>query len=170
MCCLVWLSSTWTGIMAGTRKGRLYKILFITATVSTLALLYFFMDARKPGFFPSCPFYSLTGLYCPGCGSQRAISSLLHLHFAQALHFNLLLVLTLPLVIYSAVVFVLNSVRKKQVEQAIFYSPLFTKVLLVVVVSFGVLRNVHVYPFYLLAPHGWNGTVIYYVLVSVLIS
>lgn len=25
-----------------------------------------------------CPFYALTGLYCPGCGSGRAVYALLH--------------------------------------------------------------------------------------------
>ncbi len=40
----------------------------------------------------------LTGFECPGCGSQRAIHSLLHLDIAAAFRFNALLVLSLPLV------------------------------------------------------------------------
>ena len=31
-----------------------------------------------------CPFYRLTGLYCPGCGSGRAIYALLHGHPAAS--------------------------------------------------------------------------------------
>lgn len=134
------------------RRKNILQLIFVSTTVSLLALLYFFMDARIPGFFPSCPFHSLTGLFCPGCGSQRAISALLHADLIQAVHYNVLLVLTLPLVIYSAFVFVFNTFRKNKIVPLLFYSPFFTKVLLIVVVCFGVLRNLPYYPFTFLAP------------------
>ncbi|MBN9311487.1 MAG: DUF2752 domain-containing protein [Chryseobacterium sp.] len=47
-------------------------------------------------FFPSCPFKSFTGLDCPGCGSQRAVHEMLHLHFGEAFRKNALAVLALP--------------------------------------------------------------------------
>ena len=62
------------------------------AMVPVLALLYYFVDARHAGFFPACPFHTLTGLYCPGCGSQRSFSSLLHGNILQALQYNVLLI------------------------------------------------------------------------------
>ena len=40
-----------------------------------------------------CPFYELTGLYCPGCGSGRAATALLRGHVAAALGHNALLFL-----------------------------------------------------------------------------
>lgn len=129
-----------------------YKILLIAATVPVLALLYFFKDARYSGFFPRCPFYSLTGLFCPGCGSQRSISSLLHGDIMQAINYNVLLVMSLPLLVYSAFVSLSNVFRTKPVIQKIFYSPVFVKIVLVVVVLFGVLRNIPIYPFTMLAP------------------
>lgn len=49
--------------------------------------------------FPKCPFLFLTGLQCPGCGSQRAIHSLLHLDIIEAFHYNALLVFTLPIIV-----------------------------------------------------------------------
>lgn len=129
------------------------KVLFIGTTVLTLALLYFFLDARQGGIFPHCPFHSLTGLFCPGCGSQRAISALLHREVVQALSFNFLFVLSLPLVIYSSVVAFANSFTDTPMQQKIFYSPLFVKIFLIVVIAFGVGRNIPVHPFTLLAPH-----------------
>jgi hypothetical protein len=45
---------------------------------------------------PFCPFHALTGLDCPGCGSLRAIHSLLRLEFAQALAYNPLICMCLP--------------------------------------------------------------------------
>lgn len=127
--------------------------LIIAATVPVLVLLYFFADARYSGFFPRCPFFTLTGLLCPGCGSQRAVSSLLHGQIMQAINYNVLLVASLPLLFYSLLIGLLNVFRSKQLTQKIFYSPVFVKIVLAVVVLFGVLRNIPVYPFTMLAPH-----------------
>lgn len=45
---------------------------------------------------PVCPFLSLTGPYCPGCGSTRCLHALAHLDLAAAWAMNPLLVLALP--------------------------------------------------------------------------
>jgi hypothetical protein len=76
-----------------------------------LALVYFFFD---PSVFPMprCPFFSLTGYLCPGCGSQRAVHSLLHLDFLQAFRFNPLMVVSLPYVALGGVVFLLDKSNK----------------------------------------------------------
>jgi hypothetical protein len=134
------------------RKGEIFRIIVIAATVSVLALLYFFIDARHSHFFPACPFFNLTGLYCPGCGSQRAISALLHGDFRDAVDCNLMLVVSMPLLVYSAFVAVFNVFRTKPEVQKIFYSTVFVRLFLVAVVLFGVLRNIPAYPFTMLAP------------------
>lgn len=45
------------------------------------------------GAGPDCIFRRLTGLYCPGCGSGRAVSAVLHGHLLKALTCNPLLFL-----------------------------------------------------------------------------
>ncbi len=40
-----------------------------------------------------CPFYALTGLYCPGCGSGRAVHALLHGHPGASFRYQPLLYL-----------------------------------------------------------------------------
>ena len=35
-----------------------------------------------------CAFYSLTGLYCPGCGGTRAVYSVLKLNILDAIRYN----------------------------------------------------------------------------------
>lgn len=54
-------------------------------------------------FFPRCMFLSLTGLECPGCGSQRAIHSMLTGNIAQAWHYNAFLVTAFPIIILMVV-------------------------------------------------------------------
>lgn len=36
------------------------------------------VDPNEPGNYPTCPWLYLTGTYCPGCGSLRAIHALAH--------------------------------------------------------------------------------------------
>ncbi|MCG6552624.1 MAG: DUF2752 domain-containing protein [Candidatus Magnetominusculus sp. LBB02] len=57
-------------------------------------------DPSVSRFYPKCVFHELTGLYCPGCGSTRAVYQLLHGNIAAAFRFNPFVVLTLPFIIY----------------------------------------------------------------------
>lgn len=66
------------------------------AAASAAAYLYMKFDPAESVLFPKCVFHGLTGLSCPGCGSQRAIHSLLNLDLAGALESNALLVVSLP--------------------------------------------------------------------------
>jgi hypothetical protein len=128
-------------------KPAFKKILLVLA-VLFVVLLYFFFDARK-GMFPHCPFHSVTGFYCPGCGSQRALSALLHGDFLSALQYNILLILFLPLLLYAGYV---SFKGQAQERMHLWYNPLFGKIVLIVVVSFWVLRNIPSHPFTILAP------------------
>ena len=70
----------------------------IVASLLIAALILFLFDPEKGGF-PGCPFRSLTGLLCPGCGSQRAVHDILHLRMGQAFKHNALLVSSVPILI-----------------------------------------------------------------------
>ena len=125
-----------------------FKKFFLVVIVLILLLLFFLFDARLGGF-PQCPFYLLTGWFCPGCGSQRAISALVHGDVFQALRYNTLMMMFLPLLLYSAFVkFKYDGVQKIK----LLYSPVFVKIILMVVVSFWIFRNIPVFPFSILAP------------------
>lgn len=135
------------------RQSSVTKTFIVLIALIAAGLLYFFADARTSYIFPKCIFYSITGLYCPGCGSQRAFSSLLHGDVLQALNYNLLFIICLPLLLYSAVVRVINVYRNAELEQGIFYSGFFVKMLLALIMIFWIARNLPLYPFSLLAPH-----------------
>lgn len=91
----------------GASGRRILKISAVTATLVITAIaavaLYTAIDPESSVFFPKCPFHMLTGLECPGCGSQRAIHSLLNGDIAAAIHYNLLIVLSIPYLLLLAI-------------------------------------------------------------------
>jgi hypothetical protein len=72
--------------------------LALFAATMSLGLLYFFNPADN-AFFPRCPFFTITGYKCPGCGTLRGLHALLHFHLTTALRLNALMVLSIPLLI-----------------------------------------------------------------------
>jgi len=74
--------------------------LFITIGVIILAIVYFIFSPTQSFLFPKCPFLLITGLRCPGCGSQRAIHALLHLRLIEAIKYNALFVFSLPYILF----------------------------------------------------------------------
>jgi len=101
--------------------------------------------------FPLCLFHFLTGLHCPGCGCLRATQALVHGRFADALTFNSLFVVGVPL---AAGAWIWNRSRSQPIE----LRPIWAWWLIGVVLVFGVARNVPLYPFSALAPHAWNAS------------
>jgi len=89
-----------------------------------------------------CPFHSVTGLHCPGCGSTRALQALFTGHPLQAAGFNLLAVLAVPVVLF---VLIRRPATGKLRQTWII-------AFLAVIILFGILRNIPSYPFSLLAP------------------
>ena len=115
-----------------------------------VALLYAF-DPRNPGLFPPCPFLGLTGCYCPGCGTLRALHVLLRGDVAGALGYNVVTVLSLPFIAYSFGTGAMRAFGLKA-PRPVFVHPRWIWALLAGIVAFWVLRNVPVAPLTVLAP------------------
>ena len=126
---------------------RIVLILSLTGVV----VVFFVLDPEKYVIFPKCTFHSLTGYYCPGCGSQRAIHNLLHLNFAGVVGNNLLFLPAFLLVFYHYVHRPLNSKFKFKLPNLLYYK-LTPWILFGIIILFWALRNIPVYPFTLLAP------------------
>jgi hypothetical protein len=101
-------------------------------------LVLFFCDPDRVPIYPVCPFHAITGLACPGCGSLRALHALLHGHLLAALHFNVLLVMSLPLVSGFGFRLARNQFRG---GPPVAICPVWLWVYLVAVIAFGILRN-----------------------------
>ena len=76
------------------------KILLAVLTMVIIAF-YFFWNPSEITALPLCPFKNLTGMFCPGCGGQRAFHQILHGNFVQAFHSNFLIYLFLPLFLFK---------------------------------------------------------------------
>jgi len=108
------------------------------------------IDPNMPGNpLPPCVLYSLTGIYCPGCGSTRCLHALVHFDLPQAFSMNPLLVLSLvPITLLALQIAHLLPARLQGLAE-FFAKPLPWAVVLI---SYALLRNLPWYPFYLLAP------------------
>lgn len=91
---------------------------------------------------PPCVFHKLTGLWCPGCGTGRALKAIFtEGDFLTALKMNPLLVVGLPILLAVAL-FRPAWLRRPAVGWA----------LVSLVIAYWVLRNLPWWPFTLLAP------------------
>ena len=134
------------------RKARICLSVCVAALACAGALYLYFMG---PGNIPLvCVFYETTGLYCPGCGAGRACYSILHGRFLEAFCYNPLMMILLPLIgMYIAARMVDWIVTGgNHIDRKI--NVKFLTWVLVIVVVYGVVRNLPVFPFTLLAPEG----------------
>jgi hypothetical protein len=118
----------------------------------SLAVFYFFINPNEVNYLPECPLYFATGLYCPGCGSQRATHQLLNFNIFGVLQQNVLYFISLFVLGYHLIVTGINAFFKKDFYNYM-YHPKTPLVILAIIIIFWVLRNIPYYPFNLLAPN-----------------
>ncbi len=136
------------------KKYVTYGYLLLGIPVFFLLRYYYINDpaiSQEGTVFAVCPFHYITGLHCPGCGSQRAIHDLLHVKILEAIKHNAMLVLVL---------FILGNkvyawISKKYLPN--YYYDLngkswFTYTIVGLVLTFWILRNIPLHPFTHLSP------------------
>ena len=110
-----------------------------------------YFDPTQVHIFPVCPLYAMTGFACPGCGLTRGFHALFYGDISTALHFNLLIPIWAVIMAVVFVSMLLYAVRGRGLSFSKL-SPHLLWVFLVVLIIFGVLRNIPAYPFTLLFP------------------
>lgn len=114
-------------------------------------LFVWYFDPVSSGLFPACPLYSLTGFACPGCGMTRGLHSLLHGDILQALDYNAMLPLILAFFGYLWLSMALYAIRGRGLTPGN-VSVVMIWIMLVLLLVFGILRNLPFYPFNILFP------------------
>lgn len=122
----------------------------LLATVASGAAVFVLTPGETP-WLPPCPFYYLTGLYCPGCGTLRGLHALMHGSLIGAWRCNPLMVLCLPLLLYAIASQVSVALTGRSIRELTF-SPLASKLAVAIISTYMVVRNIPCYPFNLLAP------------------
>jgi hypothetical protein len=121
-----------------------------TGLVAASATVWYF-DPTNAGFFPACPLYSLTGFACPGCGLTRGFHALSHGDVLTALDYNALLPFFGLLIGIGFASMVYFAVRGRRIPVNLLH-PNALWVFLVLLLAFGVTRNLPWYPFTVLFP------------------
>ncbi len=117
---------------------KLFNLCLLLGLAALCALTYFFNPSTDK-FFPPCPTNAVTDLYCPGCGTLRALHALTHGNIEEAISQNLMAVIFLPLLVIM--IFFPRPFAK----------PIVPFMVLVIFVVFTILRNME--QFSCLAPH-----------------
>lgn len=104
------------------------------------ALVLYKFSPEHYDFYPQCPVFRYLHVYCPGCGATRALAALLHGRIAEALHYNALVVMLIPVLLaYFAVAY-----WKSRDDEVFTWPRVPTRALTTLPVmsaAFGVLRN-----------------------------
>ena len=136
-----------------TKRSVRAALLRGAAAVFAAGALYLYF--HDPYQYPlPCIIKLLTGLYCPGCGAGRACFSILHGKFFDAFCYNPLLVILLP--------FAGGYIAARGIDWAVtggnhIDGKISIKLLLavlIIILVYGILRNIPIFPFSLLAPGG----------------
>ena len=138
------------GLLPWTRSNRTAWFALGLLAAAGLSAVYL-VDPRVAGNYPPCPFLYITGCYCPGCGTLRALHRLLHADLRGALGYNALTVAVLPFLAVGVVDRVAR-LRGRWPVPASAISPTVAWGILVAIIAFWALRNVPLYPFAILAP------------------
>lgn len=122
------------------------------AACGAAGLVWAFDPSAPDSRFPPCTFRAMTGLWCPGCGLTRGFHELFHGHVAAALGQNLFV----PIVLVAAVVGWWSWTRSAWGRPGISLPTAWRRpivaLLPILIVVYGVVRNIPHAPFDALAP------------------
>jgi hypothetical protein len=84
------------GTVASSRWQRVGPPLVLAGAVLAVSVALHVRDPHDSGSWGYCPWFLVTGTYCPGCGGLRAVNDLTRGDLAGAASSNLLFVATIP--------------------------------------------------------------------------
>ena len=123
-------------------RWLLFGLPLLMALLAVLIIVYYRISPSSSIFFPKCPFLLLTGMKCPGCGSQRAVHALLHADVISAFAHNALLVVSMPYVALLIFIRIYNIIRPGTSLLPCIQSPLAIRAYFLLVLIFWIARNV----------------------------
>ena len=132
------------------KKKALRIIVSVGVPICAILFALFCYLTKKT---PPCIFYHATGLYCFGCGTGRALLSLLNGEIYAAFRYHPLLPFILPFVLYYLLkIYLAFLLGKDKLPDLTVKKRWVGITVATVIIAFGILRNIPIFPFNLLAP------------------
>ena len=103
-------------------------------------------------WMPPCFFHRYTGMDCAGCGMTRAAYAALNGEIAKAFRFNPVGMILLPLAMVGVALEAIGWVRGEPLPVRLHFGAKTGWILVVIILSFWILRNIPYWPLTLLAP------------------
>ncbi len=121
---------------------RIIKVISIVLVLTILLLGYYFLNFRYNFGIP-CIFYKITGYKCPGCGTTRALFSLINGNIKEAFNYNKLLFIVTPFLllyfIYKSYIYVLNKKETTLINKIVKYTSYF---MIIIALLYSIIRNI----------------------------
>ena len=112
----------------------------VKAPIGLLGIFLFYYVLNKYlNISIPCLVHEITGFFCPGCGITRMFFSLLELNFYQAFRFNPLVFILITL---GVIYWLIKLLIKKFLNISIVIPNNVYYILLIIVIIFGILRNI----------------------------
>lgn len=127
-------------------------IMMLVLLILLAGSLFLYYHSPKGGLMLACPIQALTGYHCPGCGAGRACYAILHRQWYQAFRYNPLLVILLPWIILYYTICGVQWVVYGRERLSIHIPERIPLIIFIVLIIYGIVRNIEVYPLMLLAP------------------
>lgn len=117
------------------------RLLGIAILLIAGGIIYYLFSPEESSLFPQCPFHAVTGLDCPGCGSQRAVHHLLHLQIKEAFSSNPLLIIAIPYILICIYMEYFGGKEKYPYIRQSLYSRTAIYTVLLTIILFWIGRN-----------------------------
>ncbi len=128
---------------------------FAGAQLTAIACAAVFLRTHDPvttSLLPPCPTHRFLGLYCPGCGSLRALHHVLNGQFTEAWRFNpAMMALGLPVAV-AYIAFLLWMALRGRRTPVVRLPRMTGWAVLAALVLYGVLRNIPLAVFEFMRP------------------
>lgn len=81
-------------------KLRIIRIM-IPVVILSIGIIYYYVAPATSVYVPKCPWWLMTGTYCPSCGIQRCIHLLFNGHFCDAFLMNPFVFIVSPYILLA---------------------------------------------------------------------
>lgn len=124
-----------------TKAALVRRPLLVAAAAMAVVALLHLRDPHHHGAWGLCPFYAVTGWYCPGCGGLRGMNDLTKGHVLDAIHSNVFLLPIIAVGVWVWARWLTTSWQGAPVLPKLVLNRASATVLIVVFATFTVFRN-----------------------------